>query len=77
MLQLEQAGFCDRGKGSDFLLNTDISPRGDLPINTGGGQISAGQPGLAGGGVNLIESIRQLFGEAGERQVPGARNQQF
>jgi acetyl-CoA acetyltransferase len=74
LLQLEQIGFCGRGEGGDFLLRTDISPGGALPINTGGGQISFGQPGLGGGGVNLTEALRQLFGEAGERQVPDARN---
>ncbi len=74
LLQLEQIGFCGRGEGGDFLLHTDISPNGALPINTGGGQISFGQPGLGGGGVNLTEALRQLFGEAGERQVPDARN---
>ncbi len=74
MLQLEQVGFCGRGEGCDYLLSTDISPSGALPINTGGGQISAGQPGLAGGGVNLTEALRQLFGEAHGRQVEGAKN---
>ncbi len=70
MLQLEQIGFCGRGEGSEYLLSTDISPTGKLPINTGGGQISAGQPGLAGGQLNIIEALRQLFGEATDRQVP-------
>jgi len=70
MLQLEQIGFCGRGEGSEFLLSTDLSPTGKLPINTGGGQISAGQPGLAGGQLNLVEAVRQLFGEADGRQVP-------
>jgi acetyl-CoA acetyltransferase len=70
MLQLEQIGFCGRGEGSEFLLSTDLSPTGKLPINTGGGQISAGQPDLAGGQLNLVEAIRQLFGEAEGRQVP-------
>jgi acetyl-CoA acetyltransferase len=74
MFQLEQIGFCQRGEGCDFLLNTDLSPTGKLPINTSGGQISAGQPGLAGGGVNTVEAVRQLFGEAGVRQVPDAKN---
>ncbi|TCT05191.1 thiolase family protein [Aquabacter spiritensis] len=69
ILQLEQIGFCGPGEASAFLAAHDIGPRGDLPINTGGGQISAGQPGLAGGGVNLIEALRQLRGEAGPRQV--------
>lgn len=45
-----------------------------MPLNTGGGQLSAGQPGLAGGGVNLVEAIRQMFGEARERQVPNPEN---
>ncbi len=74
MLKLEQMGFCKRGEGSQFLRDTDLSPTGKLPINTGGGQIGAGQPGLAGGGVNLIEAVRQLMGEAEGRQVPNPRN---
>ncbi|MDP3251339.1 MAG: thiolase family protein [Hydrogenophaga sp.] len=69
ILQLEQTGFCGPGEGGAFVLAHDMGHSGDLPLNTGGGQISAGQPGLAGGGVNLIECLRQLFGEAGERQV--------
>lgn len=69
ILQLEQTGFCAPGEGGAFVLSHDMGHTGDLPLNTGGGQISAGQPGLAGGGVNLIECLRQLFGEAGERQV--------
>ena len=73
MLQLEQIGFCGRGEGADYILSTDLSPTGALPLNTGGGQISCGQPGLGGGGVNLTETVRQLFGEAGERQIPNAR----
>ena len=74
MLQLEQIGFCGRGEGSRFLLDTDVSFKGTLPINTGGGQLSAGQPGLAGGGLNLVEGIRQMFGEAGQRQVKNTGN---
>ncbi|OSZ74717.1 thiolase family protein [Hydrogenophaga sp. IBVHS1] len=69
ILQLEQTGFCGPGEGGAFVLAHDMGHAGDLPLNTGGGQISAGQPGLAGGGVNLVECLRQLFGEAGERQV--------
>ena len=56
------------------MLRTDMSHRGKLPLNTGGGQISAGQPGLAGGGVNLVEAVRQMFGEAGERQISNPAN---
>lgn len=74
ILQFEQIGFCGRGEGSDFVLATDLSYKGTLPLNTSGGQISAGQPGLAGGGLHLVEAVRQMFGEAGERQVSDPRN---
>ncbi len=74
LLQLEQIGFCQRGEGSDFILRTDFGYDGQLPLNTGGGQISAGQPGLAGGGLNLVEAVRQMFGGGGKRQVSDPRN---
>ncbi len=74
LLQMEQIGFCRRGEGSQFVLRTDLSWKGALPLNTGGGQLSAGQPGLASGMLNLIEAVRQLRGEATGRQVPNPRN---
>ena len=74
VLQLEQIGFCAPGQAERFLLETDIGLQGRLPINTSGGQISAGQPGLAGGGVNLIEAVDQLMGRAGPRQLARADN---
>jgi acetyl-CoA acetyltransferase len=74
LLQLEALGFCAPGQGRRFLLDNDISHRGVLPINTGGGQISAGQAGLAGGGLNFVEAVRQLRGEGGARQVSDPRN---
>lgn len=74
LLQLEQLGFCSEGEGCQFLLDTDLGPTGDLPINTGGGLIGAGQTGLACGGLQIVEALRQLAGEGGERQVPGAGN---
>lgn len=74
MIQFEMLGFCKRGQGSNYILDTDFTYTGDLPLNTGGGQISAGQIGLAGGSTNLIEGVRQLFGEGGDRQVPNPKN---
>jgi acetyl-CoA acetyltransferase len=74
MMKFEDFGFCKRGQGSDFTLDTDLSFNGTLPLNTGGGQISAGQPGLASGGLNLAEAVRQLFGEGGGRQVKNPTN---
>lgn len=73
-MQLEQIGWCGRGEGSHFLMETDVSYRGTLPINTGGGQISAGQIGLASGMTNLVEAVRQMRGEAGARQVRDPAN---
>ena len=74
MMQLEMLGFCQHGQGCDFVKATDFTHTGNLPLNTGGGQISAGQAGLAGGGTNLIEAVRQLFGEGGKRQVKNTKN---
>jgi len=74
IITLEDIGFCEKGKGAQFVLDTDMSFRGSLPLNTSGGQISAGQPGLAGGGLNLVEGVRQMFGEASARQVDDPRN---
>ena len=74
ILQFEQTGFCGPGEGGAFVMAHDLTYSGELPLNTGGGQISAGQPGLAGGGVNLVECLRQMFGEAGRRQVRDASN---
>jgi acetyl-CoA acetyltransferase len=74
VMQLEQIGWCGRGEGSHFLMETDVSFHGSLPINTGGGQISAGQIGLASGMTNLVEAVRQMRGEAGARQVKDPAN---
>lgn len=74
LIKLEMLGFTKAGQGGAFIREHDLSFSGDLPINTGGGQISAGQPGLAGGGVNLIEGVRQLLGQGGARQVKGCRH---
>jgi acetyl-CoA acetyltransferase len=74
LLQLEEIGFCERGASGKFVMDRSIGHDGNFPINTGGGQISAGQCGLAGGGTVLVEAVRQMFGEAGARQVRDRRN---
>ncbi len=51
---------------------TDFTFTGDLPILTGGGMINCGQPSTTGGMLHVTEAVRQLRGEGGARQVPGA-----
>jgi acetyl-CoA acetyltransferase len=66
---LEALGFCGHGEGGPFLEGGKrIALDGDLPLNTHGGQLSAGR--LHGYGL-LHEACVQLWGEAGDRQVAG------
>jgi len=73
LMQLEDLGFCKKGEGAAFLRETDLTVGGDLPHNTCGGQLSAGQAGAAGGYLGLVEAIRQLTGQAAGVAVDGAR----
>lgn len=68
-MQLEALGFCEKGNSGEYIEDTDFSINGDLPLNTGGGQLSVGQANGAGGILHTIEAIRQLRGEGGDRQV--------
>ena len=70
IVTLEDAGFCEKGRGGPFVEENDLTYRGDLPLNTHGGQLSFGQAGLAGGMSHITEAVRQLQGRAGERQLP-------
>lgn len=72
IVTLEDAGFCKKGEGGKFVEEHDLSYKGDFPCNTHGGQLSFGQPGLAGGMSHVIEGVRQLMGRGGERQVQNA-----
>src|SRR5258708_16928912 len=69
LIQLEQIGFCGRGEGSDFILRTDMTYKGTLPLNTSGGQISARQPGPAGGCPHPVRSRRRLFRAGRARRI--------
>jgi acetyl-CoA acetyltransferase len=69
LLSLEDAGFCGKGEGGRFVEERDLRYHGDFPLNTHGGQLSFGQPGLAGGMSHVTEAARQIQGRAGERQV--------
>jgi len=74
MLQFEGLGFCAEGEGPRFVRRHDFTIEGDFPHNTGGGQLSVGQAGAAGGYLGLVEAMRQLLGEAEGRQVANARH---
>jgi acetyl-CoA acetyltransferase len=72
IVELEDLGFCPKGEGGRFVEGGRIRLGGALPVTTHGGLLSFGHPGLAGGMFHVIEAVRQLRGEAGERQVAGA-----
>jgi acetyl-CoA acetyltransferase len=73
LLQFEGLGLCPPGAGAAFVRAHDLTVGGDLPHNTGGGQLSCGQAGAAGGYLGLTEALRQLTGRAAT-QVARARH---
>jgi len=72
LLMLEGLGFCGRGEGGPFVADGKLGLGGALPCNTDGGALSSSHPGMRGVFL-LIEAVRQLRGQAGDAQVPGAR----
>jgi acetyl-CoA acetyltransferase len=72
LILLEDLGFCPKGEGGAFVGEGRIGPGGSLPVNTNGGGLSYCHPGMLGMFL-LVEAVRQLRGQAGDRQVPGAR----
>jgi acetyl-CoA acetyltransferase len=72
LLQLEDVGFCRKGEGGEFVENGRLAPGGALPSMTSGGGLSYSHPGALGV-LLLVEAVRQLRGDAGERQVPGCK----
>ena len=66
LFQLEDYGWCKKGEGGSFVESGAIGPGGSIPVNTGGGLLSCYHLGDLTG---MAEAIRQLRGEAGERQV--------
>ena len=68
ILFLEDLGFCPKGEGGRFVSGGNIAPGGKLAVNTSGGGLSYCHPGMYGLLV-MIEAIRQVRGECGQRQV--------
>jgi acetyl-CoA acetyltransferase len=73
LLQYEALGFCDAGGGGVFAQSGATSLGGIIPVNPSGGLESKGHSPGATGIAQLFELALQLRGEAGLRQVPGAR----
>jgi acetyl-CoA acetyltransferase len=72
LLSLEALGFCGKGEGGAFVEDGRLRLGGALPTNTDGGGLSCCHPGMRGMFL-LVEAVKQLRGECGERQVPNAR----
>ncbi|MCU7370076.1 thiolase [Paucibacter sp. O1-1] len=68
ILFLEDLGFCKKGEGGAFVADGGIAPGGRLAVNTNGGGLSCVHPGMYGVFM-ILEAVRQLRGEAGQRQL--------
>ncbi len=73
LLQTELLGFCPLGEGGRLAQSGATSLGGRLPVNPSGGLESKGHPIGATGLGQVYELVAQLRGEAGARQVQGAR----
>jgi acetyl-CoA acetyltransferase len=73
ILQAEMLGFAPEGEGGPFVASGATGPDGTIPVNTSGGLVSKGHPVGATGLSMIYELVTQLRGEAGTRQVAGAR----
>lgn len=71
LLTLESLGFCKPGESGAFVTGGRTAPGGEFPLNTNGGGLSYCHPGQYGIFL-LIEAVRQLRGECGDRQVADA-----
>ncbi len=72
ILGLEDLGFCSKGEGGR-MIDQGVGPGSKLPVNTSGGGLRYCHPGMFGIFL-LVEAVRQLRGECGERQVERARH---
>lgn len=69
----EELGFCKHGEGGRLVDEGATLLGGRLPVNPSGGLLAKGHPVGATGVAQIAEIFWQLRGEAGKRQVPGAK----
>lgn len=69
---MEGLGLCDHGQGGRLIDSGLTKIGGKIPVNPSGGVLS-GNPGMVAGMARVAEAALQLRGEAGERQVEGAK----
>lgn len=68
LVQLEDYGFCPKGEGGRFVEDGELGHRGGVLVNTHGGNLSQAH---LDGMLHVLEGVRQLRGEAGQRQITG------
>jgi acetyl-CoA acetyltransferase len=73
ILHYENLGLCGDGEAGRLIDDGDVALGGRIPVNVSGGLLSKGHPLGATGIANMYEVTTHLRGEAGERQVQGAR----
>lgn len=73
ILHYENLGLCGEGEGAALLDSGATSLGGRIPVNVSGGLLSKGHPLGATGIANIYEVVTHLRGEAGKRQVEGAK----
>lgn len=73
IMVIEALGFVERGDGGSAARDGLTALGGKIPVNTSGGLKSKGHPVGATGVAQIVEAVTQLRGEAGDRQVGGAR----
>ena len=73
LLYYEAFGFCGRGEAGSFIDRGETEIGGRIAVNPSGGLLAKGHPIGATGAAQIVEIVRQLRSEAGERQVPDAK----
>jgi len=73
ILHYEAMGLCKEGEGGRLVENGETALGGRIPVNVSGGLLSRGHPVGATGIAQIVEIVTHLRGEAGPRQITGAK----